>query len=162
GEPTPAAPENTLPQIFFLWAPINWDDCCTHFLCFERSNGDRFVGSQAILQLVGDGEPTWGKDATDRGIEHLAGTVANVHWAPGVAAFARRDAASAAPRVRVGFARGSDRARAAAHLPDARSRIHASGMGSRALARRARGRLRGAQGRGARQPRAVEHPRAAG
>src|SRR5262249_60125271 len=74
GEPTPAAPENTLPQIFFLWAPINWADCCTHFLCFERANGDRFVGSQAILQLVGNGEPTWGKDATERGIEHLAGT----------------------------------------------------------------------------------------
>ena len=51
GEPTPAAPENTLPQIFFLWAPINWDDCCTHFLCFERGNGDRWVGSQAVLDV---------------------------------------------------------------------------------------------------------------
>ena len=29
-------PTCTLPQIFFLWAPINFDDCCTHFLCFER------------------------------------------------------------------------------------------------------------------------------
>jgi hypothetical protein len=84
GEPTPAAPEFTLPQIFFLWAPINWDDCCTHFLCFERGNGDRFVGSQAVLQLVGAGDPTWGTDATARGIEHLAGTVANVRWAPGL------------------------------------------------------------------------------
>jgi len=84
GEPTPVAPGNTLPQVFFLWAPINWDDCCTHFLCFERGNGDRFIGSQAILQLVGDGEPTWGADAVERGVEHLAGTVANVHWAPGL------------------------------------------------------------------------------
>lgn len=84
GEPTPAAPENTLPQIFFLWSPINWTDCCTHFLCFERGNGDRFVGSQAVLQLVGDGKPTWGVDATARGIEHLAGTVVNVQWAPGL------------------------------------------------------------------------------
>ena len=84
GEPTPAAPEHTLPQIFFLWAPINWDDCCTHFLCFERGNGDRFVGSQAVLQLVGEGDQTWGADATARGIEHLAGTVANVRWAPGL------------------------------------------------------------------------------
>jgi len=45
GAPTPSAPELTLPQIFFLWAPINWDDRCTHFLCFERANGDRWVGS---------------------------------------------------------------------------------------------------------------------
>ena len=84
GEATPAAPEHTLPQIFFLWAPINWGDCCTHFLCFERGNGDRFVGSQAVLQLVGAGDPTWGADATARGIEHLAGTVADVRWAPGL------------------------------------------------------------------------------
>ena len=84
GEPTPAAPENALPQIFFLWAPINWDDCCTHFLCFERGNGDRFIGSQAVLQLVDEDEPTWGVDATARGIEHLADTVVNVRWAPGL------------------------------------------------------------------------------
>ena len=77
-------PSNTLPQIFFLWAPINCDDCCTHFLCFERGNGDRFVGSQAVLQIVGDGDPTWGAEATARGIEHLAGTVADVRWAPGL------------------------------------------------------------------------------
>ena len=49
-----------------------------------NTNGDRFVGSQAILQLVDGGAPTWGTDATARGIEHLAGTVANVQWAPGL------------------------------------------------------------------------------
>jgi hypothetical protein len=84
GGATPAAPENALPQIFFLWAPINWDDCCTHFIAFERSNGDRFVGSQAILQLVDEDEPTWGADATASGIEHLADTVAKIRWAPGL------------------------------------------------------------------------------
>ena len=83
GGPTPAAPDLSLPQIFFLWAPINWDDCCTHFLCFERGNGDRFVGSQAVLQLVADGEPTWGVDATERKIEHLAGTVAGLRRSQG-------------------------------------------------------------------------------
>ena len=36
---------DTLPQIFFLWAPINWDDCCTHFLCFERAQR-RSVGGE--------------------------------------------------------------------------------------------------------------------
>ena len=84
GEPTPAAPENALSAVFFLWAPINWDDCCTHFLCFERGNGDRFIGSQAVLQLVDEDEPTWGIDATARKIEHLADTVVNVRWAPGL------------------------------------------------------------------------------
>jgi hypothetical protein len=81
GGATPAAPELTLPQIFFLWAPINWDDCCSHFLCFERANGDRIVGSQAILPLVGNADPTWGHDDT---IERLADTVHEVRWAPGL------------------------------------------------------------------------------
>jgi hypothetical protein len=83
GAPTPAAPEMTLPQIFFLWAPINWDDCCTHFLCFERANGDRWVGSQAVLDLIGPNDPTFGPAAND-GIHHLAGTVWNIDWAPGL------------------------------------------------------------------------------
>ena len=81
GAPTPAAPDVALPQIFFLWAPINWDDCATHFLCFERANGDRFVGSQAIVPLVGPDAPTWGVDDT---IEHLAGATHEVHWAKGL------------------------------------------------------------------------------
>ena len=81
GAPTPAAPDVALPQIFFLWAPINWDDCATHFLCFERANGDRFVGSQAIVPLVAPDAPTWGVDDT---IEHLAGATHEVHWAKGL------------------------------------------------------------------------------
>jgi hypothetical protein len=84
GEPAPAAPDRSVPQIFFLWAPINWEDCCTHFLCFERANGDRFIGSQAVLQLIGADEPAWGVEATERKIEHLADTVAQVRWAPGL------------------------------------------------------------------------------
>jgi hypothetical protein len=81
GAPTPAAPELTLPQVFFLWAPINFDDCCTHFLCFERANGDRIVGSQAILPVIGDDDPTWGLEGS---IEHLSNTVHEVRWAPGL------------------------------------------------------------------------------
>ena len=121
-------PRTTLPQIFFLWAPINWDDCCTHFLCFERGNGDRFVGSQAVLQLVGDGDPTWGADATARGIEHLAGTVAE--RALGARACGARRARRCS-LLRHSGAEERDRARAAAHVPDARPRLHASRVGTR-------------------------------
>jgi len=83
GAPTPAAPETTLPQIFFLWAPINWDDCCTHFLCFERANGDRWVGSQAVLDVIGPQDPAFGA-AADEHITELAGAVHEVRWAPGL------------------------------------------------------------------------------
>jgi len=81
GGPTPLAPDLAMPQIFFLWAPINWDDCCTHFLCFERANGDRWVGSQAVLDVIGDGDPTWN---ADQRIHHLAGATHEVRWAPGL------------------------------------------------------------------------------
>ncbi|MGQ0826612.1 MAG: hypothetical protein ACT4OX_16560 [Actinomycetota bacterium] len=81
GVPAGAAPEPALPQIFFLWAPINFADRCTHFLGFERANGDRWVGSQALLDVIGPDDPTWGDDAR---IEHLAGTAHEVRWAPGL------------------------------------------------------------------------------
>jgi hypothetical protein len=77
------APELTLPQVFFLWAPINWDDCCTHFLCFERANGDRFIESQAILDIIAADDAAFGADAEAR-IHHLAGGMHEVKWAPGL------------------------------------------------------------------------------
>ncbi len=83
GAPAPAAPDLTLPQVFFLWAPINWDDGCSHFLCFERANGDRIVSSQAVLDLIGAGDAVFGPEADAR-IHHLAGGVHEVRWAPGL------------------------------------------------------------------------------
>src|SRR6476620_1694858 len=83
GEPAPAAPERTMPQIFFLWAPINWEDCCTHFLCFERANGDRWVESQAILDVIAPTDAVFGPEAETR-IRHLARTTHEVRWAPGL------------------------------------------------------------------------------
>jgi hypothetical protein len=83
GAPTQAAPEMTLPQIFFLWAPINWDDCCTHFLCFERANGDRWASGVAQLDLVGENDALFGPEANDR-IHPLAGATHDIRWAQGL------------------------------------------------------------------------------
>ncbi|HET9730338.1 MAG TPA: hypothetical protein VFR41_12985 [Acidimicrobiia bacterium] len=83
GPQVAGAPDLALPQVFFLWAPINWDDRCTHFLCFERGNGDRFVGSQAVLDVVGADAPLFGPEA-DAHVHHLAGTVYDLRWAPGL------------------------------------------------------------------------------
>jgi len=33
------APPRALPQIFFLWAPLHWEDECTHFGVFEDETG---------------------------------------------------------------------------------------------------------------------------
>lgn len=40
GEPeTGGAPPTVVPQIFFLWAPIHWDDGCSHVCIFEDALG---------------------------------------------------------------------------------------------------------------------------
>ncbi len=40
GEPEPGgAPSTRLPQVFFLWAPIHWEDRCTHYGIFEDEAG---------------------------------------------------------------------------------------------------------------------------
>jgi hypothetical protein len=40
GEPDAGgAPSHSLPQIYFLWAPIHWSDHCTHFGLFEDAEG---------------------------------------------------------------------------------------------------------------------------
>jgi hypothetical protein len=83
GPPVAGAPDLVPPQVFFLWAPINWGDCCTHFLCFERANGDRWVGSQAVLDVVGPDDAVFGPDAAAR-VHHLAGATHEVRWARGL------------------------------------------------------------------------------
>jgi hypothetical protein len=83
GAPTPAAPDLTLPQVFFLWAPLHFDDECSHFFCFERGNGDRLVSSAATLDVVSTGDAMFGPDAEAR-VHRLAGGVHEVRWAPGL------------------------------------------------------------------------------
>jgi hypothetical protein len=82
GQPAPAAPSPDLPQVFFLWAPLQFEDRCTHFMCFERANGERWFESAAILPILDSPDaPTWGPDL---GIETLAGGDYDLRWKPGL------------------------------------------------------------------------------
>jgi hypothetical protein len=82
GAPAPIAPQSTLPQIFFLWAPLQFDDCCTHFMVFERGDGTPLVKSGAIVPVLpSDDAPTWG---IDDAYEHLVGGEHHISWAPGL------------------------------------------------------------------------------
>jgi hypothetical protein len=82
GAPTPVAPQFTMPQIFFLWAPLQFADCCTHFMVFERSDGTPLVKSGAIVPVLSDDDaPTWG---VEDAYEHLAGGEHAISWEPGL------------------------------------------------------------------------------
>ena len=77
------APTNFDPspmQIFWLWAPLNFDDCCTHLALFERADGERWLEQALVVPLLeAGGEP-----------EHLARSEYEIEWMPG-----RREMASA-------------------------------------------------------------------
>lgn len=82
GDATPAAPSLEPPQVFFLWAPINFDDRVAHALCFERADGTRLVDAAAMVPvLAGPDAPTWGPDVA---VERLAGFEYELRWVPGL------------------------------------------------------------------------------
>lgn len=64
--------EAEMPQLFWLWAPLHFDDCCTHLAMFERSDGERWVEQALVVPLAGGGEP-----------EHLGRSEVELNWMPG-------------------------------------------------------------------------------
>ena len=77
------APTNFPPGgtgVFWLWAPLNFDDCCTHLAMFERADGERWLEQALLVPLLPDtSEP-----------EHLGRSEYELEWMPG-----RREIASA-------------------------------------------------------------------
>jgi hypothetical protein len=79
------APTNAPPgppaQIFWLWAPLHFDDVCTHLAMFERADGERWLESSLIVPVLASPDaPTWGPED---GVEHLAPTGYRLRWRPG-------------------------------------------------------------------------------
>jgi hypothetical protein len=71
GEPeTGGAPLSRLPQFFFLWAPIHWQDRCTHFSVFEGERGHAWHQDGAIVPVYEP--PAEIPAADDPGIEAMA------------------------------------------------------------------------------------------
>jgi hypothetical protein len=83
--PTPAAP-----QFFWLWAPLHFEDCCTHFDVNEDAAGARWHQNGMIVPLLAgsDADPL---DAS--GVEAMAGVEHRVAWEPGTRRAARAELA---------------------------------------------------------------------
>jgi hypothetical protein len=81
GEQAPTNLPPALPQLFWLWGPVHFDDVCTHLAAFEEADGERWLESALVVPvLASDDAPTWG---TDLGIDRMAGFDHELRWRPG-------------------------------------------------------------------------------
>ena len=79
GEREAGAPNAEPPQFFWLWAPLNFEDCCLHFGVNEDAAGQAWHSSGCRVALLGDGD-----SPTDpAGIERMAGVDHTLRWKPG-------------------------------------------------------------------------------
>ena len=53
-------PADRAPQIFFLWAPLQFDDECVHMLVFEEPDGTRWAESALRVPVLAPGDPLFG------------------------------------------------------------------------------------------------------
>ena len=82
GEPeTGGAPSRRLPQVYFLWAPIHWQDHCTHFGTFEDESGYPIHQDGAIVPAYGSLAEIPG--VMDPGIRAMASVEHEITYVPG-------------------------------------------------------------------------------
>jgi hypothetical protein len=82
-----------LPQFFWQWAPVNFDDVCTHFDVQEDGEGRRSHHNGVILPVIGEGDPVLAD------VEPMASVACDVAWRPGTR---RADRATVTLRPRRG------------------------------------------------------------
>ena len=70
------APTNFPPsatQIFWLWAPLHFDDLCTHLALFEHADGSRWMQSALVVPVLDSPDaPTFGDTAQPEELEGIA------------------------------------------------------------------------------------------
>jgi len=82
GEPeSGGAPARRLPQVYFLWAPIHWQDHCTHFGTFEDESGYPIHQDGAIVPAYGSLAEIPG--VMDQGIRAMASVEHEITYVPG-------------------------------------------------------------------------------
>jgi hypothetical protein len=80
-----------IPQICWLWAPLHFDDVCTHLASHERATGERWLESALIVPLLdGPQASTYGPE-TVAALRHLKDLQHELRWEKG-----RREIESAA------------------------------------------------------------------
>lgn len=76
-----------VPQIFWLWAPLHFEDRCTHLAMFERADGTRWMESALVVPVLdGPDAPTWGDVPAP---EEVGEVTYDIEWRPGTREMAR-------------------------------------------------------------------------
>ena len=52
GKPVETNRPRRIPQVFWLWAPLHFDDCCTHMALHEHSDGSRWLQTALVVPLL--------------------------------------------------------------------------------------------------------------
>lgn len=81
GDPAPMAPVPSAGQLFFLWAPINFDDVAFHYMVFEDAAGVTWSEVGAVIPVIAAGEPVTGPAAE---VARFSGVRHDIRWAPGL------------------------------------------------------------------------------
>ena len=80
GDPAPTNRPPRMPQVFWLWAPLHFDDLCTHLALHENPDGSRWLESALRVPLLAsDDAPTYGTDPC----EELEEIGYEIEWMPG-------------------------------------------------------------------------------
>ena len=78
---TGVAPGARLPQVFFLWAPLHWDDHCSHLGVFENADGQIWHWQGAITPVYENPEAIPGIE--DPGLVAMVGCEHRLEYIPG-------------------------------------------------------------------------------
>lgn len=81
GDPAPMAPAPAAGQLFFLWAPINFDDIGFHYMVFEDAAGVPWSEAGALIPVIGGAEPVTGPGTE---VVRLTGIRHDIRWAAGL------------------------------------------------------------------------------
>ena len=80
GEPAPSNRPGRMPEVFWLWAPLHFDDMCTHLALHENADGSRWLESALRVPLLtSPAAPTLGEDS----VEELDDIGYEIEWTPG-------------------------------------------------------------------------------
>ena len=76
-------PDSELPQFFWLWAPINFDDGATHFDVNETADGERWHSSGFDIPAIGPADPVLDTGGLAVSAQPMRSVDWHIDWTPG-------------------------------------------------------------------------------